>query len=241
MRRKIILVTLLIVGVLLCTGPLWGLLATASGMVGMLERVSGNDEMAAVALFSIAGWIALPLGLATVTGIVLVIARVRKRWIVVGMLAPMILGGVVVGVMGPILVILSCIVAEQNSGPFNELRLTAIVQQVKTIRLRPGEKLELRLDDLANPKSLRKLKPNEIFPGQGDGSVWAEVTADGKLKVVIETKDLGHAGSYGYAYTEAGPPKQVTDWGGYDLPGPLCGVDKKVAEHWWAVKNPMGG
>ena len=79
MRRKIILVTLLIVGVLLCTGPLWGLLATASGMVGMLERVSGNDEMAAVALFSIAGWIALPLGLATVTGIVLVIARVRRE------------------------------------------------------------------------------------------------------------------------------------------------------------------
>ena len=113
---------------------------------------------------------------------------------------------------------------------------------MRAVGIRPGEKLELRLDDLANPKSLRKFKPNEVLQGgDGAGLVWAEMTPEGKLKVVIETKDLGHAGYYGYAYTEAAPPKQVTDWGGYDLPGPLNGVDKKIDDHWWAVENPMGG
>jgi hypothetical protein len=251
MRRKIILVALLIVGLALCTGPLWGLFATLSGLISTLQKISGGaggtQEMAGellVGTLSLAGWIALPLGLATVIGTSLLLAGVRRKWVVAtGALVPVALGGIVALTdVGPLLVFLTFLAVEQNSGPFDQPRFTAIVQQVKAVGIRPGETLLLRLDDLANPKSLHifKPKPHEM-PSRGDeaGFVWAEVTADGKLKVVIETKDLGHAGQYGYAYTEAGPPKQTSDEGGCDLPGPLNRVDKKIDEHWSAVENPL--
>jgi hypothetical protein len=63
----------------------------------------------------------------------------------------------------------------------------------------------------------------------------------GDLKVVIVTRNLGHAGSYGFAYTDvpltpAPDPKQP---GGFsiDLPGEFGWAipPVKIDDHWWKV------
>ena len=135
---------------------------------------------------------------------------------------------------------------KQNPGDFDRKHFDAVVVAVRARGLKPGETVQMRLDDLAVPKSLRPLKANEAFgrgQGAGAGNVWASVTTGGKLKVVIETRDLGHAGEYGFAYSEvpliASPPGGSGDggWLELDLPGHLKIVQPsmKIDDHWWEV------
>jgi len=85
---------------------------------------------------------------------------------------------------------------QQNAGTFDRPRFEAVVEEVRQLRLKPGESVQRRLDDIHDPKSLRPLKAHEVFRrGEGAGNVWATMTASGKLTVVIETRDLGHAGA----------------------------------------------
>ncbi len=136
---------------------------------------------------------------------------------------------------------------DQNAGTFNRGKFEAVVAEVRARGLKPGESVEWRLDDISNPKTLRPLKPNEIAAaGFGEGKVWAVETADGKLNVVIETKDLGHAGEYGFAYSEE-PIASSADircdrgWRELDLPGHLRIVENgmKIDDHWWEVCDNM--
>jgi hypothetical protein len=246
MKGKSVRVVLLLVGIILCTGPAWAFLVASSGMAHAFQGAGAPPDLdwewEVVALVAAAGWIALPLGLAIVIWAILRLAGVRKKWgVLVGAVAPIALGGaVLLSPVGPLLVGITGLLAEQNSGPFDQAQFAAIVEQVEAIGIQPGESFELRLDDITNPKSLRTVKPNEFFDrGNGAGDVWAARAADGSLTVVIETRDLGHAGEYGFAYTGTSPPTPITDWGATDLPGPLNRVDKKINDHWWAVENPL--
>ena len=133
-------------------------------------------------------------------------------------------------------------VLQQGAGTFDKPRFEAVVQEVRQRALKPGASIELRLDDIHDPKSLRVRKANEVFDrGQGVGNVWATVTADGKLKVVIETRDLGHAGQYGFAYSDAPLTPTPSSWGKdvfeLDVPGDLQAPAKKIDDHWWEVYN----
>jgi len=132
------------------------------------------------------------------------------------------------------------VVFRQNPGSFQPTRFEGIVEHVRAMGIRPGETRQLRLDDLTDPKSLRSLKTGEAFArGQGAGSVWAEATVDGALKVVIETRDLGHAGEYGFAFSDTAlSPEPLGDaWFALDLPGRLNLVlpRMQVNDHWWQV------
>ena len=128
----------------------------------------------------------------------------------------------------------------QNPGSFDRERFEAVVAQVRSMSLVPGEETQLRLDDPSDPMSLRMLKPNEYFArGQGAGSVWASVTPDGELKVVIETRDAGHAGEYGFAYSDVplSPQPFGGGWDSLDVPGRIHLVQPKmkIDDHWWEV------
>jgi len=134
------------------------------------------------------------------------------------------------------------IVFKQNSGRFDRKSLGGLVEQVRLMRLMPGEQKEFRVDTLSDPKSIRPLKSGTIVDGeQGVGHVWAEVSRDGKLKVVIETRNLGHAGEYGFAYSDVAllpePFGTGRDWFSINVPGHLNLVQPsmKVDEHWWKV------
>jgi hypothetical protein len=133
---------------------------------------------------------------------------------------------------------------QQNPGTFHRHRYEAVVEKVRTMNLSPGQVTALRLDDISSPQSLRLLKPEESFErGQGAGCVWAEVSADGKLKVVIETNDMGHAGEYGFAYSDVPlvPRSSPPDWFELDVPSHLTYVqpDMKIDDHWWKVLYNM--
>ena len=92
-----------------------------------------------------------------------------------------------------------------------------------------------------DPQSLRLRGPSEYIPrGSEAGNVWAWRDPNGKLTVIIETKDLGHAGYFGYAYSEIPPQKfgeaEPLEFG--EVPNLRCTkADWKVAENWWQVVN----
>lgn len=128
----------------------------------------------------------------------------------------------------------------QNPGSFDRERFERVVDQVRRSGLAPGETREFRLDDPREPTSLRPCREGETFGrGLGAGSVWGERTREGKLKVVIETRDLGHAGEYGFAFSEEPlePKPCGGGWSTLDVPGHLNLVlpDMKIDGSWWRV------
>jgi hypothetical protein len=131
---------------------------------------------------------------------------------------------------------------KQNPGRFDQKSFGGLVEQVRHMGLVPGEQKEFWVDTLSDPKSIRPLKSGTIVDrGQGIGHVWAEVSRDGKLKVVVETRDLGHAGEYGFAYSDEPllpePFATGSNWFSIDVPGRLNLVlsSMKVDDHWWKV------
>lgn len=131
------------------------------------------------------------------------------------------------------------ITLNQNPGSFDRAHNEAIVARVRALNPAPGEAMLLRLDDPDEPKSLRLVKPDEQFArGQGVGNVWAR-SRKGHLTVVIETRDLGHAGEYGFAYSdEALSLEPFGDhWFTLDVPSKINIVqpDMQIDAHWWKV------
>jgi len=139
-------------------------------------------------------------------------------------------------------------VSQQNPGRFDRPRFEAIVAQVRQAGLKPESQQEFFLDDFADPKSLRPLSDDEVAKlssGKGAGHVWAQVSPQGALKVVIETRDSGHAGEYGFAWSDTAlspaPMDGEGNWFRIDVPGHLYIVvpRMKIDEHWWEVLNNL--
>ncbi len=88
-RRRTGPITLIVTGVLLCLGPVWGLLGTVVGMLNAFEHVAEEGEAATEALASdiglalhttAAGLIAVPFGIAAlVCGIIWLIRLENKH------------------------------------------------------------------------------------------------------------------------------------------------------------------
>ncbi len=134
------------------------------------------------------------------------------------------------------------IVFKQNPGRFDRQSLEAIVAQVRLAELKPGELREFVVDRAKDPKSLQAFQPDQsLSRGHGAGHVWAQMSVDNKLKVVIETRDLGHAGEYGFAYSDVpllpAPSGSSGDWYTIDVPSHLTLVTPamKINDHWWKV------
>lgn len=140
------------------------------------------------------------------------------------------------------------IVSEQNAGRFDRPLFEAIVAQVRQAGLKPGTQQEFILEPLSDPKSLHPRGEDEAskWPARkGADRVWAQVSAKGELKVVIETRNLGHAGAYGFAYSDTtlspAPMDGEGNWYRIDVPGHLYIVvpKMKIDGHWWEVLNNL--
>ena len=132
------------------------------------------------------------------------------------------------------------LVFPQSPGPFDRSRYEAVVENARALVVKPGETKLLRLADLHDPASLRLRRPGEgEARGQGAGNVWAQRAPNGRLQVVIETRDLGHAGEYGFAYSEVAlsPSPFGGGWLSLDVPSHLNLVlpDMRIDDHWWEV------
>ena len=167
----------------------------------------------------------------------------RKALIAVGVIAVLVGSGFLLLSYTPIGFFL--IAFQQNPGRFQRQAYEAVVAQIRNAELRPGEPREFIMDSVSNPKLIHPWKPDQGLKGltrRGDGAghVSAEVSPDGKLKVVIETRDLGHAGEFGFAYSDVPlSPKPFGDgvWFLIDVPSHLDMVQPsmKIDDHWWEV------
>lgn len=129
-------------------------------------------------------------------------------------------------------------------GLFERGHFKEVVAQARALSPTAGGEFELRLDDPHDPSSLRTLAPGESFDrGQGAGHVWARVSPAGDLTVVIQTKDRGHAGESGYAYSDVPLVATVPSgaWSFLNVPGRLNQVQPKmqIDGQWWEVVNRL--
>jgi hypothetical protein len=133
---------------------------------------------------------------------------------------------------------------EQNPGPFDRKRLSSVVDHVRMMGIKPGEQRQFVLNAGFDPTSLVGTGLERSFrPGQGEGRVWAAASQSGALTVVVETRDLGHGGEYGFAYSDVplAPQPFGESWLRLDVPGPLNQVTPKmkIDAHWWSVENRL--
>lgn len=127
----------------------------------------------------------------------------------------------------------------QAAAGFDRAYLEAIVAEVRRRPFPAGQEATFRLADPSDPRTLRAADGEELRRGGGAGLVWARRTAEGKLQVTIETRDLGHAGEYGFAYSELtlGLTQLPGDgsWQQTDVPGRLTILGKRIDERWVEV------
>lgn len=133
------------------------------------------------------------------------------------------------------------IIFDQNPGHFDRRYFESVVSKVRASNMKSGEQREFRMTAFPNLNSFRPVKPGEMnWGGQGAGWIWAAMDANRKLKVVIQTRDLGHFGYYGFAYSDVllMPRGEGGDWYMLDVPGGLDEVtpDMQIDEHWWKVQ-----
>ena len=131
-----------------------------------------------------------------------------------------------------------------SAGAFDRARFEAVVAEVRRQPMNAGAHARFRLVDPTDAGSLRPISENDpLARGQRAGLVWAERTKDGQLKVVIETRDAGHAGEYGFAFSEVPlvPMRMDQHWSTIDVPSKLniVDADSKIDEHWWIVLNNL--
>jgi len=101
----------------------------------------------------------------------------------------------------------------------------SIVAQAKAVPLSPGAQTQARLDGF---------------------KVDIEVNSRGSYTLTITTRDLHHAGVYGYVFSDAPlaahPNPNYPDLPAVDSPGNMPFADKPILGqhgHWWSVYNDL--
>lgn len=115
---------------------------------------------------------------------------------------------------------------------FRLARIVRYVEKTPPFPIQPGQSFKVRL-------------PRELEHISVSGDVWVEGGAHGPLSILVETRDYGHMGAYGYLYLRDAniPPRtyRTGPEGEYRcvvVPGggPWY-LRKRVSCHWWAVES----
>jgi hypothetical protein len=116
-----------------------------------------------------------------------------------------------------------------NPGRFDRKKMNAIVDVVRHQDFDAEQIATFQIDDLANPGSLH------VAERSGLRKIWAVRTESGALKVSIMTKDRGHFGWFGFAYSDVAlQPETIQGRKFLDVPemsDPMTRID----DHWWKV------
>lgn len=92
------------------------------------------------------------------------------------------------------------------------------------------------ISDFGDPATMVELSPTDLTGrGEGAGNIWVFKSAD-NLVIFIETNDRGHAGEFGYAYSQNGT---VPVWD-HDNWGELWTIDEQITDHWWKISFRLG-
>ncbi len=122
--------------------------------------------------------------------------------------------------------------------------LERIVELVRQAGVAPGETKQFMVDDVVRPKVLTSGFPTIPEPAKSRRCpVWAERSADGNLKVVIESAIPEKKHHVGFATSDTPLASEgSTDWLVLDLPGPLIYSQKTglvgiLKDRWWMVET----
>jgi hypothetical protein len=117
---------------------------------------------------------------------------------------------------------------------FDRPKLEAVVALVRALNLPPGKEHFLSVDSLENPTMVRP------YTDHRGHRVWAETGPSGKLSMAIETVDHGHAGHFGFAYSDEPLTLLKGTYGDFvSVPGSLSVAypDGRIDDHWWQVRS----
>ncbi len=120
---------------------------------------------------------------------------------------------------------------KQNAGRFDRKLMESIVEKVRHSKLEPDTQATFSLDPITGAISPTK-RELDLYGSY----VSAVVSPSGRLKVVIVTRNLGHAGSYGFAFSD--DPWAPSPWehGIYYLDVPfhvdMTRPSMKIDDHW---------
>src|SRR5262245_35222317 len=118
-------------------------------------------------------------------------------------------------------------------------RYEPVVAKIRSLGLKPGERREYRLDDPANPATLRPDSESRLRPpGRDAGMIWAEKDEHGRLVIAFETLDRGHGGEWGYLYADRGVP--MSRGQSTEGPGREWTLDCDLGGGWWWVSYRLG-
>jgi hypothetical protein len=132
-----------------------------------------------------------------------------------------------------------------NPGPFDRPRMERIVAQVRQLDLKGSGEFYLNLSGKISPGTDKMALSRSLWEAITRKDYWieAERDDDGTLSVVIITRNLNHAGAYGFAYSDKilKPQPDEFSYGGLslDVPSGVHETDQngKIDDHWWKVAN----
>jgi hypothetical protein len=92
-----------------------------------------------------------------------------------------------------------------GAGRFDRERMDAVVARVRPLLVVPDQLYRFRLADDLDAATLTPV-PKGVFLNRGDGRglVSAAIDARQRIAVSIETRDEGHAGEYGFMFSDDG-------------------------------------
>jgi len=119
------------------------------------------------------------------------------------------------------------VVAACGPGHFDRDRMDAIVARVRPLVHDRARSHVFRVNDALDPSSLEPADHELIGRGDGRGRIRAGLDAGGKLTVSIETRDDGHAGEWGYMFSDPGADT-------HEFPGVVLEDqhEERVADGW---------
>jgi hypothetical protein len=136
------------------------------------------------------------------------------------------------------------VVMFKQRSPIDQEQYEPLIAQLRAQGMRPGETREFWWEPEAGPKSVRPYdSAGRPTRGKGAGHIWVRVLDTGGLQVVVQTRDMGHAGEYGVAYLDDPllPSPSGNGWYTLDVPGHLNIVQPpmQMSAHWWQVLHNL--
>lgn len=155
----------------------------------------------------------------------------------------MALVGVLMTPIGHMPISLIKLIWQSGAGPFDRPALVALIEKAKSLHLPHGEVVLLRWNDLYHPDSLHVVTISSPMTPMKDKrdyypNMRVRVIDDAHMQVNITTNEMGHAGAYGFAYSDELLPASTSEFSSGQIIYIVDGqefVKRQIDDHWWEI------
>ena len=135
------------------------------------------------------------------------------------------------------IIVLAIIIYQKRHKNFCNNVGNKIVAKIKKENMAPGNIYRFKVGKLWDVDTIKRINENNL--GNQAGEIWGQRTKEGFYKISIIKKDRGHAGLYGYLYSELEIQKQEDPYIKIITPGPLHQLKAKINKNWWFVYSNL--